>query len=148
MATPELDFGELDRLMAELSRLSLSVWVKVEPAVRALLECLSECEARGETDGGRSLVGERGVGIAGRVQLGGDAAPREHGVPGGRRPGRVWFGPLVASCPGLVGGLLDRAGGVTGRGQARNQLLGADDVVERELRPAVPDVGAAEGPAS
>jgi hypothetical protein len=48
----------------------------VELAAGAGVECLFQAAADRETQGGGGLVGECG-GVAGRVELGGDAAARE-----------------------------------------------------------------------
>jgi len=55
--------------------------------------------AGGESEGGGGFVGECG-GVAGRVELGDDAAAGEDGVPG-ELPGTV-VGPFVAACAGLL----------------------------------------------
>src|SRR5829696_8245359 len=87
-------------------------WVEVESSVGSSIEFLVETAAGGEAQGGRRLLGEAGVGGARRVELGGDAAAGEDGVPGGAGSGPCGLGAFVASGPGLSGGALDRAAGV------------------------------------
>src|SRR5215212_6225215 len=95
--------------------------VKVEPSAGALLQRLLERLAGGEVDDGPRLGGERGVGGASPLELGGDAAAREDGGPGSCGAGAALVGPLIALCSGLVGGPLSRPGGVTGGAEPHDQ---------------------------
>jgi hypothetical protein len=100
--------------------------VEVEPSARALLQRLLERLSGGEVDDESRLGDEPDVGGAGPVELGSHAAAREDGVPGSCGAGAALVGPLIALCSGLVGGLLDRPGGVTGGAEPNDQ--GADQV--------------------
>src|SRR6478672_13958652 len=73
--------------------------VEVEAAVGARVECLLQAAAGGESESGRGFVGKCG-GVAGWVELGGDAAAGEDRVPG-ELPG-TGVGPFVAAYAGLV----------------------------------------------
>ena len=67
-----------------------SVWswrVEVESSVGSRVEYLVEAVAGGEIEGAVRFVGQSGLGVAGRTELGGDAPAGEHGVPGGARSG-------------------------------------------------------------
>ena len=98
--------------------------VKVEPSARALLQRLLERLPGSEVNDGSRLGGDPGVGSARPVELGGHAAAREDGVPGSRTAGGALVGSLVALGSGLVGGSLDRFGGVTGGAEPHDQGTG------------------------
>ena len=97
---------------------------EVEPSVGALLQRLLERLAGGEVNDGPRFGGDPGVGGAGPVELGGNAAAREDGVPGSRTAGGALVGSLVALGSGPVGGSLDRFGGVTGGAEPHDQGTG------------------------
>ena len=101
--------------------------VEVEPSAGALLQRLLERLPGGEVDDGPRLGGDPGLGSAGPVELGGNSAAGEHGVPGRSTAGAALVGPLVALCSRLVRGLLDRSGGVTGGAEPHDQ--GSDQVL-------------------
>jgi hypothetical protein len=75
----------------------------VEPSAGALLQLLLERLAGGEVNDGSRLGDERGVGSASPLELGGNAAAREDGVPGSRTAGAALVGSFVALCSGLAG---------------------------------------------
>src|SRR5215216_2882543 len=121
--------------------------VEVELSVGAFVECVFEGVAGAEADGGCCLIAERRAADVRGAELGGDAAAREDGVPGGQSR-MAGVGALVASCSGLVGGDWGCPGEVTVGGQPYDHGRPAHAiVVEGELGPAVADVGGAEGPA-
>ena len=90
--------------------------VQPESPVGALTQRLAERVAGREPDQRGQVRGERPLGVAGGVQLVGQAASRKQVVPGraeltGARPG-----PLVAADPRRRGRRLDSAGRVAGSG--------------------------------
>src|SRR5690348_12962596 len=87
------------RLCVRWGRSSCCDRVEVESPVGARVECLLQAAAGGEPEGEGGFVGEC-AGVAGGVELGGDAAAREDRVPG-ELPG-TGAGPFVAARPGLV----------------------------------------------
>ena len=74
--------------------------IEVESPVGARGECLLKTAAGRETEDGGGLVGEYG-GVAGWVELGGDAAAGEDRIPDDL-PGTGGVGPFVAAYPRLA----------------------------------------------
>lgn len=67
---------------------SVRSWrVEVESSIGSHVEYVVEAVAGGEIKGGVRFVGQSGLGVAGRTELGGDAPAGEHRVPGGARSG-------------------------------------------------------------
>ena len=74
--------------------------IEVESPAGARGECLLQAAAGRETEDGGGLAGEYG-GVAGWVELGGDAAAGEDRIPGDL-PGTGGAGPFVAAYPWLA----------------------------------------------